>query len=320
MYFGHNGACCPFSDAKGPHGMRIKLERNGPEVSRIALGLMRSVEWGLSTAERLRWIKQAMELGLTTFDHADIYGDYTCEELFGEAISSMPSVRREMQLVTKCGVRLVSKNNPGCEIKHYDTSRSHIVASVENSLRRLRTDYIDLLLIHRPDPLMDPDEVAETFSVLRESGKVLFFGVSNFNPSQFEVLSSRVPFTLVTNQIECSVLETGSFEDGTLDMCQRLGIAPMAWSPLGGGALFGGRTKQILRVRKELRAVCNSLGIDSMEKLALAWLLKHPARIVPVIGTGRMDRIEEAVEAMSIELTREGWFGILRASRGDDVP
>jgi len=299
--------------------MQIKLEQNGPVISRIVLGMMRSREWKLSVQELRGRIERSLELGITAFDHADIYGDYTCEALFGDALSSMPAARPRMQLITKCGIRLVSKKNPGCAIKHYDTSQSHIVASVENSLRRLRTDYIDLLLIHRPDPLMDPDEVAEAFSVLRESGKVLFFGVSNFNPSQFELLSSRLPFPLVTNQVECSVLETKPFEDGTFDLCQRLGIAPMAWSPLGGGALFEGRTKQILRVRKELRTVCGSLGIDSIDSLAMAWLLNHPALIVPVIGTGKMERIEHALEAMKIRLAREDWFRIWSASKGSNV-
>ncbi len=300
--------------------MKIELHGNGPEVSRIALGMMRMAEWDLSTAERRRWIERALELGLTTFDHADIYGDYTCEELFGEALSSMPSARRDMQLVTKCGIELVSKRNPGCTIKHYDTSKAHITASVERSLRRLRTDYIDLLLIHRPDPLMDPDEVAAAFASLRESGKVRHFGVSNFTPAQFELLSSRLPFPLVTNQIECSVIETKALEDGTLDQCLLLGIAPMAWSPLAGGALFDGRTKRISSVRRELEAVCRTLGIDSPEALALAWLLGHPARIVPILGTGRMARIEKMIEAMEIELPREDWFRILRASKGSDVP
>lgn len=299
--------------------MKIKLDENGPEISRIVLGMMRLGDWDLSVAERRRWIEQAMELGLTTYDHADIYGDYTCEELFGEALSEMPSARREMQLVTKCGIRLVSKRNQGCTIKHYDTTRAHIMTSVENSLKKLRTDYIDLLLIHRPDPLMDASEVASVFESLRESGKVLHFGVSNFNVSQFELLQSSLPFPLVTNQVECSVLETSPFHDGTFDLCQRKGISPMAWSPLGGGALFSGRTKRITRVRKELEAICVSLGVGSIDKLALAWLMNHPARIVPVIGTGKMERVKNAMEAMKIKLARQDWFRILKASTGGDV-
>ena len=300
--------------------MKIALHKDGPEVSRITLGVMRLRDWSLSVSETRERIEQSLELGITTFDHADIYGDYTCEALFGDALAASPSLRNGMQLVTKCGIKLVSDNNPGCTIKHYDTSKSHIIASVENSLNRLRTDYIDLLLIHRPDPLMDADEVADAFTSLRESGKARFFGVSNFSESQFEMLQSRLPFPLVTNQVECSVLETSAFEDGTFDLCQRRSIAPMAWSPMGKGALFGGKTKQIQRVRKELRAVCDSLDIDSIDKLAIAWILSHPARIVPVIGTGKMEHIQDALEAMRIELSREAWFRIWTASKGYDVP
>jgi predicted oxidoreductase len=300
--------------------MKISLHKDGPEVSRIALGMMRLRDRGLSASETRALIGQSIRLGVTTFDHADIYGDYTCEELFGRALEEAPSLRSEMQLVTKCGIRLVSENNPGCAIKHYDTTRAHILESAEKSLEHLQTEYIDLLLIHRPDPLMDADEVAEAFTSLRDSGKVRFFGVSNFTVSQFELLQSRLPFPLVTNQVECSVLETGAFEDGTFDLCQRLDIAPMAWSPLGGGTLFSGKTKQIQRLRNELRTLCDSMEIDSIDKLAIAWLLKHPARIVPVIGTGKIEHIENALEALKIDLSREVWFRILRASKGGDVP
>jgi len=300
--------------------MKVKLAPDGPEVSRIAIGLMRLRDWNLSALGIRRRIEQSVELGLTTFDHADIYGDYTCEALFGEALSSMPSLRRDIQLVTKCGIMLISDNNPGCAIKHYDTSRSHILASVEHSLKRLRTDYIDLLLIHRPDPAMDVDEIAEAFVSLRDSGKVLFFGVSNFTPFQFELLSSRLPFPLVTNQIECSVLMTKPFEDGTIDTCSKHQISPMAWSPMGGGYLFYGRSKQALRVRKELKVIGSRLAIPSLDTLALAWILKHPAGIVPVIGTGKMDRIIRALESLKTDLSREDWFRIWTASQGHDIP
>jgi predicted oxidoreductase len=300
--------------------MKIALEKNGPVVSRIAYGLMRLNDWNISRSQLCERIEQLVELGVTTFDHADIYGDYTCEALFGEALSSIPSMREKIQLVTKCGIRLISKHNPNCTIKHYDTTRTHIITSVENSLKRLHTDYIDLLLIHRPDPLMDVDEIAGTFVALKKSGKVLFFGVSNFSALQFELLFSRLPFPLVTNQIECSVLHTMSFEDCTIDMCKKHNIAPMAWSPLGGGRLFYGKSKQILRVRAVLKALCGDLGLDSLDKLALAWVLSHPADIVPVIGTGKMERVNHALESLKIDLPREEWFKIWTASIGRDVP
>lgn len=299
---------------------RTSLHKNGPEISRIAAGLWRLSGWNMSTSDLCGWIDSAIDLGVTTFDHADIYGDYTCEKIFGEALGSRSSIRPKIQLVTKCGIQLVSDNNPGCTVKHYDTSREHILKSVENSLERLRTDYIDLLLIHRPDPLMDASEVAEAFTTLRDSGKVLFFGVSNFNTSQFEMLQSKMSFPLVTNQIECSVLHAEPFEDGTLDTCAGHGISPMAWSPLGGGELFTGKSEQAVRVRAELESICGRLGIGSIDMLALAWLLRHPASIVPIIGTHSLERMKRAVEAAEIELPREDWFSILRASKGTDVP
>ena len=300
--------------------MRISLHAGGPEVSRIALGMMRLGSWGLSASQIRGLIERSIELDVTTFDHADIYGDYSCEALFGKALGGASSLREKIQLVTKCGIELVSDSNPGCAIKHYDTSERHIISSVERSLERLRTDYIDLLLIHRPDPLMQADEVVSAFNSLRDSGKVRFFGVSNFRPAGFELLESRLPFPLVTNQIECSVLETGPIDDGTLDLCQKRGIAPMAWSPLKGGALFGGRATQAHRVREELQAICEVNGIETIDRLAIAWLLRHPARIVPVLGTGKVEHIENAREALELALSREDWFRILRASRGRDVP
>jgi len=185
---------------------QIDLTEGGPRFSRMALGFWRLAEWSLSAAELLDLVHSNLDLGITTFDHADVYGDYTCEERFGRALSLEPGLRGSMQLVTKCGIKLMSTNRPQHALKHYDTGREHIIASAENSLRVLGTDYIDLLLIHRPDVLMDPEEVAEAFAALRQSGKVLSFGVSNFSPSQFDLLASRLAFPLVTNQIEISVL------------------------------------------------------------------------------------------------------------------
>ena len=300
--------------------MRTQLSTNGPELSRIALGCMRLRDWGLSSSGLRRRIEECVELGVTTFDHADIYGDYSCEELFGEALSGIPRIRPRIQLVTKCGIVLVSPRGPGASIKHYDTSGKHIVESAENSLRRLRTDYIDLLLIHRPDPMIDVDEVAEAFAGLRDSGKVRYFGVSNFTHGQFDLLASRMPFPLVTNQVECSVLETAAFTDGTIEACTRRRIAPMAWSPLGGGELFTGRSERVKRIRKALEEVAGRPGEQAVEETALAWLLRHPAGIAPVIGTGKLERIERAVRSLQIEISREDWFRIWTASQGRDVP
>ena len=300
--------------------VRLKLAPSGPEVSRIVAGMMRLKDWNLSASEMRGRLERFVELGITTFDHADIYGGGDCESLFGAALASMPSMRRRIQIVTKCGIVPVLKGASGRAIKHYDTSKTHILTSVENSLRRLRTDYVDLLLIHRPDPLMDADEIAEAFASLRDSGKALFFGVSNFTAVQFELLAARLPFPLVTNQVHCSILATKPFEDGTIDTCMKHRVSPMAWSPLDGGYLFFGRSKQALRVRRELKAVGGRSGRPSLERLALAWLLKHPSGIVPLIGTGKMDRMLEAVESLKTDLSREDWFRIWTASQGHDVP
>jgi predicted oxidoreductase len=299
---------------------QISIAVDGPLFSRLALGLWRLASWALSDAQLLNLLHACLDIGVTTFDHADVYGDYACEGLFGRALALEPTLRAKMQLVTKCGIKLVSANRPAHTIKHYDTSREHIIASAETSLRMLRTDHLDLLLIHRPDPLMDPDEVAEAFAELRRAGKVLHFGVSNFMPSQFELLASRLDFPLVTNQVEISVLHMDALHDGTLDQCLRLGIAPMAWSPLGGGRLFRGEDEHAIRLRQALSAVGEALGGASLDQVALAWLLRHPARIVPVLGTGKVERIRMAAHAEGLQLTRQQWFAIWSASKGEEVP
>jgi predicted oxidoreductase len=288
------------------------------------LGFWRLAGWGLSDAELLDLIRASLDLGITTFDHADIYGDHTCQELFGRALALEPALRERMQIVTKCGIMLASPNRPQHTHKHYDTSRATIVGSAEESLRLLGTDYINLLLIHRPDLLMDPDEVAEAFTALRQSGKVLHFGVSNFTPSQFDLLASAFPtcldFPLVTNQIEVSVLSLDLLHDGTVDQCLQRAIAPMVWSPLAGGRIFSEDSERAVRVRQALQALGQELGGASLDQVALAWLLTHPARFVPILGSSKIERIQSAVGAESLRLSREQWFTIWSASTGTPVP
>jgi predicted oxidoreductase len=295
----------------------------GPALSRLVLGLWRLAEPrgpGQSPAEVLRLVEGCLEIGLTTFDHADIYGDYSCESIFGRALAQQPGLRPRMQLISKCGIKLVSDKHPEHRLNHYDTGRDHILAAAEQSLRRLGTDYLDLLLIHRPDPLMDADEVAEAFSRLRQAGKVRHFGVSNFHPWQFNLLASRLDFPLVTNQVELSVLHLAPLHDGTLDQCQQRRIRPMAWSPFGGGRLFGGEDDQARRVRQVLTDIGRDAGGWQPDQVALAWLLRHPAGVMPVLGTGRLERVRRAAAALSLELDRQQWFEIWRASTGQEVP
>ncbi len=299
---------------------QIDLTKNGPRFSRIALGFWRLSDWGLSDRELLDLIRAGLDLGITTFDHADIYGDHTCQELFGRALALEPALREKMQLVTKCGIMLASPNRPQHALKHYNTSRAHIMASVEESLQALGTDRVDVLLIHRPDLLMDPDEVAEAFTALRQSGKVLHFGVSNFTPSQFDLLASRLDFALVTNQIEVSVLSLDLLHDGTVDQCLQKGIAPMVWSPLAGGRIFSEQSERAARVRQALQAVGQELGGAPLDQVALSWVLTHPARFVPILGSGKIERIQSAVRAEALRLSREQWFAIWSASAGTPVP
>jgi predicted oxidoreductase len=298
----------------------IDLAPGGPRVSRLVMGLWRLASWRLGDRELLDLVHACLDLGITAFDLADIYGDYACEEIFGRALVLEPGLRQRIQLITKCGIKLVSARRPQHQLKHYDTSRAHIVASVENSLAALHTEQVDLLLLHRPDPLLDPEEVAGAFHNLRQAGKVLHFGVSNFAPSQFDLLVSRLDLPLVSNQVELSVLHMDALHDGTVGHCQRLGIAPMAWSPLGGGALFDGEDPQSVRLREALAGVGEELGGAGLDQVALAWLLRHPARIVPVVGTGRAERLRRAAAACALSLSRQQWFAIWTASKGQEVP
>lgn len=297
----------------------IALIPGGPVVSRLSAGFWRLASWNMRGADLASFVEECLDLGITCFDHAALYGDYTCEELFGEALTHNPALRNRMQIVTKCGIRKVSSRFPEIGLTHYDTSKSHILESVEDSLRALRTDYIDVLLIHRPDLRMDADEVADAFTTLHRDGKVRFFGVSNFTPSQFGLLDSRLPFRLVTNQVEISVLHLDPFLDGTLDQCQQRRMAPLAWSPLGGGRLFGDEPRAE-RVRRALTRVGEALGGATANQVAFAWLLNHPARIVPVLGTGKIERVRETVEATALHLSREQWYTVWTASTGEPVP
>ncbi|NDY92840.1 aldo/keto reductase [Ideonella livida] len=288
----------------------------GPALSPIVAGCWRMAQWGLSPAERLRWIEQCLDLGVSSFDHADIYGGYTVEGLFGEALALAPALRQRLQLVSKCGIKLVSAQRPGHAIKSYDTSAAHVTASVEASLRALRTDHLDLLLIHRPDALMDAAGLADTFSRLQAAGKVRHFGVSNHSPAQLRLLHRRHP--LVTNQIELSPLHLAALDDGTLDQCQELGLRPMIWSALGGGRLFTGTDPQALRVRATLEALAHAHGV-SPATLAYAWILRHPSRPLPITGSQRIAAVQEAVAALSLQLPAEDWYRLWEASTGHEV-
>jgi predicted oxidoreductase len=294
----------------------LQIAPQGPTFSRIVLGLWRMSDWAMSAQQRLTFLEQALELGISTIDQADIYGAYQSEILLGEALTLAPSMRQRLQIVTKCGIKLVSTARPSHQMQHYDTSGAHIIASAEQSLRNMQIETIDVLLIHRPDPLMDADEVAEAFLALQQSGKVRHFGVSNFTPAQFELLDSRFP--LVTNQVELSLLHMSPLHDGTLDQCQRQRIAPMIWSALAGGRLMSDDSAQAQRVRLVLARVAAELNV-AVSTVALAWILQHPSKPMVLTGSGKIASIIEAVAATGISLSREQWFALWCASAGKNV-
>ncbi|EKO3492374.1 aldo/keto reductase family oxidoreductase [Vibrio fluvialis] len=299
---------------------KVTIASQGPEFSELVQGYWRLGEWGMTAQERLTFLKQHLELGITTVDHADIYGNYECEQLFGEALALEPSLREQLQIVTKCDIKLCSAKFPERKINHYDTSAAHIYQSVNNSLERLRVNEIDVLLIHRPDVLMDADEVAEAFTELHKVGKVKHFGVSNFSPAQFELLQSRLGKPLVTNQVEINPLNFDVAHDGTLDQMQMLRTRPMAWSCLGGGAIFNGDSEQAQRVRAVLEELREELGAESIDQVIYAWVRALPAKPLPIIGSGKIERVQAAVDALDLTLSREQWYRVWVASKGHGVP
>ena len=286
-------------------------------MSRIAMGLWRLGDWNYTPQERLALFEELLGLGVTTFDLADIYGDYQCEALFGEALRLKPRFRDEIEIVSKCGIKLCGAGNE-FRLNHYDSSAEHVTASVDASLSKMGVEYLDLLLLHRPDPLMNADELAAALQSLIDAGKLKAVGVSNFLPHQVELLQSRLEARLVVNQVEVSPLNCEPMFDGQLDFCQRERVIPMAWSPFAGGALFAGKDVDSLRVQSCLRELSEELDMEP-QQIALSWLLKHPSNIVPVLGSGNLGRLQSQVAAAKCELPLEAWFMLLRAARGRNV-
>ena len=298
---------------------KIKLT-NDFEISRLVHGHWRLGDWRMTNQELLKFTDQIVELGITTFDHADIYGNYSCEKLFGDALKLKKSLRENIQIISKCGIKLKGDKFPDRKIKSYDYSFGHIVSSVESSLNNLGTDYLDILLLHRPAPFFNPEEVAKAFSHLNESGKVLHFGVSNFNPMQFEMLNTYLDKKLVTNQVEISPFCLEHFENGNIDFFLKEKIKPMAWSPLAGGSIFNPQNKKSYRLLKALSEIANELNVDGIDKVIYAWLLNHPVSVIPIIGSGKITRIQNAVNALDIEMSSDQWYEIYNASVGEELP
>ena len=302
----------------------IRLGHSDLQSSRLAYGCMRIVGDG-SNSDRDKGkhaIHAAVDAGYTLFDHADIYGGGACEELFGEVLKESPGLRERLVIATKCGIRFAGDPNddaPG----RYDFSKDHIIDSLEGSLQRLGIEQIDLLMLHRPDYLMRAAEVAEAFAALAASGKVAHFGVSNFSASQFELLQSVLPTPLLVNQVEINIHNIDALTNGVLDQCQRFGVTPQAWSPIAGivhpawGNTFSPQDEE--RIRVEAEHQCEKYGVDG-SIIALAWLLKNPADISPIIGSTNPERIAAAVSALDVSYSREDWYRLLEARNGAPVP
>lgn len=307
----------------------IALGSTGVISSRLAYGCWRIARAGVEAADLVtarRAILAAVDAGYTLFDHADIYCDGRAESVFGAVLRETPSLREKLVIATKCGIRFAGEPTAHAPYR-YDLSAEHIVRSCEQSLTRLGIERIDLFQLHRADPLMNTEEVAHAFDELHRAGKVRAFGVSNFRPSQVEALQQACVHPLVVNQVEVSLLQLGSLADGTLDQCQARKMAPLAWSPLAGGLLGDGAvdilpSQSVYRpaeVVSLLDAIALARGTTRMP-IALAWLLKHPAGIVPIIGSTDPVRIRAAATATEIELSREEWYGLLTVARGEPLP
>lgn len=300
---------------------KVQMSTFGPGLSEIVQGYWRMAEWDMTPQQRLTFLQQHLELGITTVDHAHVYGSPPCEELFGEALKLAPGLRDNIEIISKCGIQPVSPSdyNDG-RVAHYCSSRANIIASVEMSLSRLNVEHLDVLLIHRPDLLMDADEVADAFAILKQSGKVDHFGVSNFSPSQFSLLQSRLEIPLVTNQVEINPLNFEVAEDGTLDQLQQLRIRPMAWSCMGGGRVFDENSEQSIRLQKVLTQLKEELNVDAIDQVIFAWIQSLPSGPVPVLGTGKIDRVFSAVKSLQVSMNYEQWYRVWVASKGYDVP
>tara|TARA_R110002167_G_scaffold13570_7_gene56222 strand:+ start:7679 stop:8554 length:876 start_codon:yes stop_codon:yes gene_type:complete len=290
--------------------------KNKNKYSKIIAGTMSWGSWGkcFSTAQMTDMMHHCLDLGITTFDHADIYGDYTNENDFGKAFFQSGIDRENIQIISKCGIQfnsIIRKN----KIKHYNYSKDYIIWSTERSLKNLKTDYLDLLLLHRPSPLMHPVEIAEAVEKLKGEGKIRGFGVSNFTPSQIAMLETEIPIS--GNQVEFSLTANGGMYNGTLDDCLAHKRMAMSWSPLG--TYYKEKNRQRKRIEMVLTPLTKKYKVSG-DQLLLAWILKHPAAVFPVVGTASKDRLQAASEALNINLELEDWFGLLAASQGHEVP
>lgn len=285
-------------------------------LSPIISGTMNWGVWdkNLTNKEMESTIQLCVENKITTFDHADIYGSYTTEADFGKAFKASKISREKLQLITKCGIQMIAESRKN-QIKHYDYSKEYIIWSVEESLKKLKTDYVDVFLLHRPSPLMQADEIAEAVEKLKSEGKIIDFGLSNFTSFQTELIRQKTEVSF--NQVQFSATNFEPMVDGSLDYMQTHHIRPMSWNPLG--TVFREDTKKTRRLKKLLSTLVEKYHLGS-DTLLLAWILKHPAGIIPIAGTVNVARIQSLIKAVELDLDKEDWFAIWTESMGNDVP
>lgn len=286
------------------------------KLSPIVAGVMNWGIWdkNLNTKEMENMINLCLENKITTFDHADIYGDYTTESDFGKAFASSTIAREKIQLISKCGIQMVTENRKNT-IKHYDYSKDYIVWSVENSLKNLHTDYLDVFLLHRPSPLMQADEIAEAVLKLKSDGKIIDFGLSNFTAWQSELIRQKTEISY--NQIQFSATNFEPMLDGSFDYMQMNHIRPMSWNPLG--CVFREDIPQTHRLKKLLATLVSKYHLGS-DTILLSWVLQHPAQVIPIAGTVNVARIQALMKAVELKLEKEDWFAIWTESMGNNVP
>ena len=302
---------------------RVALSAEGPEFSRLVYGTWRFLDDPASSSPSavLERFKACLDLGITTIDTAEIYGLYRVEELIGQALALDPGVKAKLQVVTKCGIYVPCEFHPERQVAFYNATAQRLIKSAEKSLRFLGVETLDLLLVHRPDWLTSVDETAEGLNRLLQEGKIRSAGVSNYSASQFEALSSRMVKPLVTNQVEFSLLHMDPIYDGVFDQCQRLCVKPMAWSPLAGGRMMSGSTESaVARLQAKAEKLSSKYDNATLDQLAYAWILAHPAQPLPVIGSNKIDRVRAVARSAEIKLDREDWYALWEAAKGHSIP
>lgn len=299
---------------------RLKLSPNGPEFSRLVYGTWRVLDDGSSLQELNRRLNRCADLGMTTIDTAEIYGLYEVEEALGKALALSPGLRDRLEIVTKAGIYVPNKYHPERRTAFYNATGARLIKSLEKSLRFLGTDRVDLFLVHRPDWLTSADDTASGLNQLVREGKIASAGVSNYSVTQYDLLNSRLDQPLVTNQVEFHLLHMDPVYDGVFDQCQKLEVRPMAWSPLAGGRLFDATNEAARRLAAEAARLGDKYDGATLEQLAYAWILAHPAQALPVIGTNKVERIESAAQSSRIQLEREDWYALWEAAKGQQIP